>query len=97
MNVHILDGAEEDLANGYWFYEQQETGLGAEFLRSILTNIRKLEAIGGIHPIYHEPYHQMFTRRFPYAIYYLIENDEVMVDAVIDCRRGPEWISDRLS
>lgn len=64
MNVQILDRAEADLSEGYSFYEEQKNGLGMDFLRSVLTDIRKLEVTAGIHPIYHEPYYQMYTRRF---------------------------------
>lgn len=97
MNVYILDRAKKDLADGYRFYEEQESGTGIYFLRSLLSDIRKLENTGGIHPVYHGPYHQMFATKFPYAVYYLVENNEVLVDAVIDCRRGPEWIQKRMS
>jgi hypothetical protein len=97
MNVHILERAKEDLAAGHQFYEEQESGLGIYFLRSLLADIMNLENTAGTHPVYHEPYHQMFSRKFPYAIYYLIENNEVFVDAIIDCRRDPEWINDRLN
>lgn len=97
MNVHILDRAKEDLAAGYQFYDEQEGGLGMIFLKSLLADIEKLESNAGIHPIYHEPYYQMLATTFPHAIYYLIENNEVLVDAVIDCRRGRDWISGRLN
>jgi hypothetical protein len=29
MNVRILNAAENDLIDGYWFYENQEAGLGS--------------------------------------------------------------------
>jgi len=35
MKVQILDTAEQDLVEGYWFYEMQQPGLGAYFLNSI--------------------------------------------------------------
>ena len=43
MNVQILDRAEADLSEGYSFYEEQKNGLGMDFLRSVLTDIRKLK------------------------------------------------------
>ena len=97
MNVDVLDPAKEDLANGYQFYEEQESGLGMIFLKSLLADIAKLAKIGGIHLVYHEPYHQMFSRKYPQAVYYFVENNTVFVDAVIDCRRDPDWIKERLN
>ena len=40
MNVQVLDAAEEDLVEGYWFYEAQQPGLGAYFRDSISTSKR---------------------------------------------------------
>jgi hypothetical protein len=40
--------------------------------------------------------HKMIARRFPYAIYYRINRETVEVHAIIDCRRSPDWIRQRL-
>ncbi|MDI6794613.1 MAG: hypothetical protein QME81_17390, partial [bacterium] len=37
------------------------------------------------------------SNRFPFAIYYRIDNNMVLVYAVLDCRRNPAWIKDRLT
>jgi hypothetical protein len=42
MKVQILDTAEEDLVEGYWFYEMQQPGLGAYFLNNIYVDLRAL-------------------------------------------------------
>ena len=36
INIEILDDAEDDIANGIYFYESQNQGLGAYFLDTIL-------------------------------------------------------------
>ena len=97
MNVIILDPAKDDLAEGFWFYESKEYGLGHYFLDTIYSEIDTLEKHAGIHPVYDPPYHLMISDRFPFSIYYFIENGDVMVEAVIDQRRNPEWISKRLN
>ena len=35
-------------------------------------------------------------KRFPFAVYYLIEEETIDVYAILDCRRDPEWIVKRL-
>jgi hypothetical protein len=32
MKLRILDSASQDLIDGFWFYEKQQSGLGAYFL-----------------------------------------------------------------
>ena len=95
MKVQVLDEATADLADGFRFYERQADGLGDYFLDSLWSDIQSLRISGGIHAI-HWGYHRLISRRFPYAVYYRIEDGVARVRAVLDCRRYPKWISDRL-
>jgi plasmid stabilization system protein ParE len=94
MRVEVLDEATADLADGFRFYERQTDGLGDYFLDSLWSDIQSLRIFGGIHAI-HYGYHRLVSKRFPYAVYYRIEDGVARVRAVLDCRRDPEWISDR--
>ena len=42
MKIKFLDSAEEDLIEGYHFYEQKTEGPGNYFLDSIFTDIESL-------------------------------------------------------
>jgi len=95
MKVRILESAREDLREGCRFYEQQQDGVGDYFLGMLSAEIDSLTVYGGIHPI-RAGCHRMLSVRFPFAVYYRIERDEVVVRAVLDCRRDPTWIRKRL-
>jgi hypothetical protein len=95
MKVQVLEEATADLADGFHFYEGQADGLGDYFLDSLWSDIQSLRLYGGIHAI-HNGYHRLLSRRFPFAVYYRIENGVARVRAVLDCRRNPKWISERL-
>ena len=97
MTVTVLKTARADLSNGYWFYETQEPGLGAYFLSRIYEDLELLGGIAGIHRRIANGSHKMRARRFPYAIYYRINQGVVEVNAVLDCRRSPDWIKQRLT
>lgn len=96
MIVHISSDAEEDLAEGYWFYEQQSPGLGGYFRSCLISDIESLAYFGGIHEIAHG-FHRALSRRFPFCIYYRMEQETVIIVAVLDARRNPSWIRQRLS
>ena len=96
MKIKILDSASQDLIEGYWFYERQQGSLGSYFLDTLFSDIDSLQIYAGIHPIYFERYHRSLSKRFPFAIYYCIEHNTVLVYAVLDCRRNPAWIKDGL-
>ncbi len=88
MRIQILDAAEQDLIDGFNFYNSREVGLGDYFLDSLFSDIDSLYLYAGIHPI-QLTYYRMLSNRFPYAIYYRLENDIIKVWAILDCRRNP--------
>ena len=96
MKVLILDEAEQDLTDGFHFYERQDEGLGDYFLDSLFSDIDSLQLYAGIHPV-RFGYHRLLSKRFPVAIYYRFEGGVVRVYAVLDCRQDPMKIRDRLA
>ncbi len=95
MRVRILSPAERDLEEGYRFYESQSPGLGSYFFDSLDSDIDSLAYFGGIHQVVFG-FHRQLSKRFPFAIYYRIIDNEVLIFAVLDCRRNPSWIRRRL-
>jgi len=95
MKLRILDLAEADLLSGFRFYERRSTGVGWYFLESLSSEIASLHLYAGVHRKC-LGYFRMLSRRFPYAIYYRITDDEVQVWRVLDCRRNPTWIRKQL-
>jgi len=96
MNIQILDSAEQDLINGFSFYQIQSQGLGHYFLDSVYADIESLLLYCGIHPK-HFGYYRLLTKRFPFAIYYQIEGKNIRIYAVLDCRKNPKSIHERLN
>lgn len=95
MRVEVLHEAELDLLDGYRFYQNQSDGLGDYFLDSLLADLESLRIYAGVHS-QRFGYHRMLSKRFPFAIYYLVENRAARVYAVVDCRRDTTWTQDRL-
>jgi plasmid stabilization system protein ParE len=95
MIVEIALAAENDLADGYWFYERQHQGLGNYFRVNLVADIESLALTGGIHEI-ELGFHRAMSKRFPYGIYYLSDAHRVIVAAVLDLRREPLWIRSHL-
>ena len=95
MIIEILPAARIDLELAADFYESQCAGLGAGFLESLIADIDKLKIHGGVHRTEHG-FHKSISKRFPFAIYYLLESETVYIYAVIDCRQDPTTTIDRL-
>jgi hypothetical protein len=95
VNIEILDEAQEDLIQGFHFYESREPGLGSYFLDCLFSDIDSLLVYAGVHQVVCA-YHRCLSKRFPFAIYYSAEKQLVRVHAVLDCRRNPSWTRKRL-
>jgi len=96
MKLKILESANDDLREGFYFYETQEKGVGSYFIESLFSDIESLRLFAGIHSIHFLKYHRLLSKRFPFAVYYRVEDKEVKIYAVLDCRRDPAWIRNRL-
>ena len=96
MKIKILSAAEDDIEEGYRFYESQDSGLGSYFLDSLYSDIDSLAYFGVMHRVVMGHY-RLLAKRFPFAVYYRIIGHEVVVFAVLDCRSNPSWARTRLA
>ena len=60
------------------------------------SDIDSLAYFAGMHRIV-LGYHRLLSKRFPFAVYYRVVDDVVLVSAILDCRRNPSWIREKLS
>jgi plasmid stabilization system protein ParE len=95
MKVRILRPALEDLADGRRFYEMQGEGLGEYFFNSLFSEIDSLALYGGVHSV-RFGFHRLLAKRFPFAVYYRMVQDEAVVFRVLDCRSEPRSIRKKL-
>ena len=91
MKISISRTADNDLLAGYLFYKINGPEVGDYFLDSLISDIDSLALFAGIHRKT-LGFHVALSRRFPFAIYYKIEDHVVRVRRVLDCRRNPNWI-----
>lgn len=94
-SIVITQSAQDDLLAGFWFYEQQQSGLGSYFLSNLISDIDDLKITSGVH-MSDKGVFRSLAKKFPYAIYYLWAERAVTLIAVLDTRRAPTWITSRL-
>ena len=95
IHIRITEEARQDLVEGYAFYELQESGAGEYSASCLKGDIASLHITAGIHRA-SLSFQRMFSRVFPYAIFYHFSENVVAIIAVIDTRRDPKWIRNRL-
>jgi len=94
-DVVTLKEVADDLNDGKTFYDQREAGVGNYFWDSLVGDIESLIIYAGIHNKRYG-FHRMLAKRFPYAVYYEIEDEIAYVVAVLPMRRDPKWIKRKL-
>ncbi len=93
--VFLLKAATVDLEEARPFYDLQEKGVGDYFFDCLISDLECLKFYSGIHSKKFG-FYRMFSKRFPFAIYYEIEKDIVEVVAILDMRRSPSLIRNKL-
>jgi plasmid stabilization system protein ParE len=87
--------AEGDLAEAQLWYEAQREGLGGEFLACVeaaLDSIQRLPETPA--KLYHD-IRRVLIRRFPYGIFYRVDENKITVIAVYHARRDPRGWHER--
>ena len=95
MTLKVLDKAREDILLGISFYNQQQEGLGNYFYDILISDIESLQIYAGVHSKINN-FYRALSKRFPYSIYYKVDDDLIKVYAVLDDRRDPKIIESRL-
>jgi len=88
----VRPAAAADVEAAYRWYERQRSGLGDEFLAMVRSTLRSIEANPEAYPVVHRSTRRGLVRRFPYAIFYRLVDDRVLVIACMHARRNPrKW------
>ena len=96
-DLHSLPEVEEDVIAGYSWYEEKARGLGEEFLRMFYACANDVTRTPLLYQKVYGEFRRRLLRRFPYAIYFRIEQNEILVVGLFHCARDPRTIRLSLS
>ncbi len=81
-----------DVAATYQWYENEQPGLGLEFLDQLRSTYDRIAARPFQYQDLRSGIRRALLRRFPYAVYFAVEGDLVIVLAVLHASRDPaKW------
>ena len=88
--------AEAELDEAFSWYEGRAQGLGSEFTRAVRAVFALIGRNPEQFPRVRGDVRRALVRRFPYAVYYVVEPDQISILAVIHTSRHPRrWQSRR--
>ncbi|MEE8441385.1 MAG: type II toxin-antitoxin system RelE/ParE family toxin [Spirochaetia bacterium] len=85
----IRPNAEAEMAEAQGWYESRSPGLGADFLLSVDAGLQAIARNPLRFPVVYRDVRRALTKRFPYQIFFVVEDDRVVVLAVFHARRNP--------
>jgi plasmid stabilization system protein ParE len=87
--VRLRPEAERDLADAATWYEDQLPGLGNRFLDEVLITFSAIAEAPLKYPTLHRDTRRALIHRFPFGIYFRVENTAIVVLAVMHGSRNP--------
>ena len=94
--VRLTSAASADLLAAHDWYERRSPGLGKDFVRATDAAIAGIGRQPELFPPAHRGLRRVFTRRFPYAIFYRVDPDAVRVVAVLHSAMDLRRLEERL-
>jgi toxin ParE1/3/4 len=88
--LKFLISVENEALNAYFWYEEKSKGLGEDFLRVFYANAWELIRYPLIYKKIYKDFRRRLMRRFPYAIYFYIDDHEIIVHALLHTARNPK-------
>ncbi|MFT5133550.1 MAG: toxin ParE1/3/4 [Gammaproteobacteria bacterium] len=86
--TRLTEEAEVDLSEASIWYQQQQRGLGDEFLDEVLAESRSIQNHPFAYPVIHREVRRALTHRFP-RVFYRVEEELIVVLAIMHASRDP--------
>ena len=90
MKLRYTDKAKDDLELAFAWYERQRRGLGFEFLDCVENAIISILENPEMYKIHYSIFKGCLIRRFPFSVFYTVEDTEIVVHSIFDNRQEPE-------
>jgi plasmid stabilization system protein ParE len=88
----IRPEAEAELAKAFEWYEERMQGLGSEFMISVDATVHAIVRKPQQFVKVHKNVRRALLRRFPFAVFFLVEGTRIIILAFFHLKRDPmQW------
>lgn len=87
----------DDLRAACRWYEEQRSGLGVAFERAVEACLLRVQRAPESCPEIAPPFRRAIVRRYPYDVYYSLDDARVLIVSVVHHARNPAVAKSRLS
>lgn len=95
-SVYVRNLAERDALEAQAWYEARGHGLGSNFNNEFGQALQRLEQMPLIGPQIYGPVRRIVLHRFPYLLWYVVDDQTVIVVACTHGKRSRKFVRSRL-
>ena len=88
--------AESEMADAFDWYEDRVPGLGSEFLLCVDAVFSSVLRNPEMFPRVHRIVRRALTRRFPYEVFFVEDDERIVVLSVFHAKRNPKRWQERI-
>ncbi|MVF12281.1 type II toxin-antitoxin system RelE/ParE family toxin [Ketobacter sp. MCCC 1A13808] len=93
-SLSIRSEAEADIAKQFSYYEEVRLGLGHDFILCLEEGFSKIQRNPHNYRVIYRDLRCAAIRRFPFRIFYLVQEKSIVVIAVLHAQKNPQtWLN----
>ncbi|MCX5720086.1 MAG: type II toxin-antitoxin system RelE/ParE family toxin [Nitrospirae bacterium] len=96
MKYSFHPEAKEELFKAIHYFEECQSGLGLEFSKEIFSTIQRIIHFPVAWSKFSENTRRCLTNQFPYGVIYQIVEEEIVVIAIMQLNREPDYWKKRI-
>ena len=95
FSIEVSEEAETDFEESYKYYFEVSPEVADAFFKIINLSLEDIKRNPLIFPVAHEIIRKYVVKKFPFVIYYQIDNSKIKVIAIFHTSRNPEIWNER--
>ena len=96
LRLIVRPEAEAEMTDAFDWYEDRVPGLGSEFLLCVDAAFNAILRAPQRYPQIHKIVRRALTRRFPYEVFFVADEERVVVLSVFHAKRNPKRWQERI-
>ena len=90
MKLVYTDRAKDEIDLAFEWYERQRRGLGYDFIDCVEAGIKLIMSYPDLYRVFYKNFRGCVIRRFPFTIFYTIEEQTIIVHSVFANKQDPD-------
>ncbi len=93
LEIIVRPEAAREVQEAFDWYEEKSEGLGLEFLRAAEACLAGIQRNPLTSPAMYQGIRRSLLRKFPYALFYIVKEERIIVLACFHVKRNPiDWM-----